>query len=181
MSTGVNTCQRKQIYFSLFCTWPFYHTSLERDVRPPSSPELVPHKEWVSRGWSPRLRADQDSLKLIKKENNLHWKRWKCSPGISCPQQPITNQCPQCHLLSQKGTSALENLLCPPLKKKKKAQRVYLQHPAPRSAFRHWGGVTLTTWSVPACLQNIKSCLVLGQPTHHSHLWYTLWPSSSYF
>lgn len=41
----------------------------------PSSLELVAHKERVPQGWSPQLRADQDSLNLIKKENNLHSKR----------------------------------------------------------------------------------------------------------
>lgn len=164
MSTGVSTQQRKQIYFSLFCTWPFHHTSHERDVRTPSSfssPELVTHKEWVSQGWSPQLRVDQDGLNLIKKENNLHSKRWKCSAGISSPRQPITNQSPQRHLLSQKGTSALETLLL------KENQRVFLQH----AAFRHCSGITLTTWSVPACLQEHQVLPSLGQPTHHTHLW----------
>lgn len=178
MSTGVSTCQRKQIYFSLFCTWPFHHTSQEGDVRPPSSPELVTHKEWVSQGWSPGLRADQDRLKLIKKENNLHCKRWKCSTGISCPGQPITNQCPQCHLLSQKGISALETLLlCLP----KKTPEGLFAISSCQVGIQHRSGVTLTGWSVPACCRKFKSCSVLGHPAHHSHLWYTLGLSSSHF
>lgn len=107
--------RRRNKYISpwLLCVWPFYQASQERYCQPSLLP-VISDPQWTCFSRlepTAQRRPERPQFDWKGKQPLLDSERLKFSPGISCPQQSIMNQCPQCHLLNQTGTSTLETLL----------------------------------------------------------------------
>lgn len=114
LSSQMTALQKKQIYFSLTALCMTFLPSLPREVCQPSLLPVISDPQWTCFSRlepTAQCRPERPQFDWKGKQPLLDSKRLKFSPGISCLQQSIMNQCPQCHLLNQKGTSTLEPLL----------------------------------------------------------------------